>query len=526
MKTLKIALIISYFAILLTTLIMFLTELIDAKSPLHETHTNVMYIWFAAFVVLLFVGLYFSVLNKIDLSKNNAFHFLVISIAIIFFVKIIISTYAKGLSIDVNLFTFWAKDAGKDLIGFYKPAPFFCDYPPLYITILAIFNKLTLIGIPEIITIRLPALFAEIGVSLLIFKIASKQSKYVLGLFLALAFSLNPLVIFDASLWGQMDSVLAFFIVLAIYLTTITHKRFPSLYFILSAVVFASALLIKPQALFFFPILIFALLKNKKFLPILYAGFAGVVTITLIVLPFQKNNMPVVSGILDWPVVRDFVWIVNLFIGTAGGYTYATVNAATTYFPLGKNWVFDSPQPKDPNAIYEKVFGLDLATFGLILVGLVILIAAFVFLKGKHPGIPWLTAAFLNAGIFMTATRMHERYMFTVVVLLIVAFIYTKDLIVPFLIALFTLTIYINTDYVYTRQLVTATLYGPDKANTWIQNTSISINFVSILNMVGLITLFTILLGVAVNNYIPQQISNIQKPLTRTQIRSKQRKLK
>jgi len=535
MKKLKIGLIISFSVILISTLVLFLTEKLDGSKLLRDSHTEIMFVWVVVFFVLFIGGAYFFLTKKVEIESKKAFLYLMISLGIVFILKLVISSITKGFSIDTGCFTAWAAGAGKNLLGFYTPQEW-CDYPPLYISILAFCGKLTSLGIPQLIAIRLPALFAEIGISLIIYKIASKNFNQTVGIFLGVMFALNPLVIFDTSIWGQMDTVLAFFIVTAIYLVTKTHARYPALYFILSSIFFASAILIKPQALFFLPILLFALIKNKKFLPILYSGLTGIGTIFLIILPFDKvkfvyasskiisainGAIPSLKDVTHFlsglPFFRDFFWLADLFMGTAGGYSYITVNAANTYFPFGKNWVQDSMPTNlkvgETPPVIGKILGLDYATFGLILVGVVLILAAVIYFKSNHRSIPWFTAIFLNVGIFMTATRMHERYMFTIVALFIIAFIYSKDLITPILGALFTLTIYINTDYVFTRQLVVG--------NTWIENGSPTTIFISILNLLGLFLLLALLLGLAFNNYLPILKQEIIKPLTRSTIRQK-----
>jgi len=549
-KAILVTVVVAFISLItFISLVLFFNETIMVKDAggtsvptfLRESHTIIMYVWVVLFIAISIAGSYYFLIKKKTIEPKKALLYLAIGLASTFILKIIISSVTKGFEIDTGCFTAWATGAGNNLFGFYTPAEW-CDYPPLYISILSFCGKLVTLGIPKLIAIRLPALIAEIGISIIIYQLATKNFNRVAGIFLALLFAMNPLVIFDTSIWGQMDVVLAFFIVCAITLVLKRHAKYPSLYFILSSILFASAILIKPQALFFLPILIFALIKNKKFLPFLYSGLTGIATIFLLILPFDKvkftldtsKSVAMLNGILpamkdliatiaQLPVIKDFLWLLDLFMATAGRYNYISANAANTYFPFGKNGVYDSmPEVKKGEVapLIEKVFGLDYATFGIILLCIVIVIALIVYLKGKHSSIPWFTAVFLNVGIFMTATRMHERYMFTVVALLVIAFIYSKDIITPMLGALFTLTIYMNVDAVFTRQLINN---YPWIDGSW-PGISKSMVMVSITNVLGFVILLGLLLGLAFNNYLPIFKTAIVKPLTRSSL--SHRKLK
>ena len=538
MKNAKIILVSAFSLILTIMLIFFFTEKLDNKAFIMDSHTVIMFVWLVAYMFLFIGGAYFLLRKIRVIDSSRSLKIIFISLVSIFILKLIISSVSKGFDIDISCFTAWAEGSGRNLFGFYTPQEW-CDYPPLYISILSFCGKLITFGVPKVIAIRLPALLAEIGISIIIYRIASKNFNNIAAIFLSIAFAMNPVVILDTSLWGQMDAVLAFFIVTAIYLSTgeftfkgkLLNSKQPFPYhLLLSSMFFASAILIKPQALFFLPILIFALIKNKKVLLFILSGLTGIATIFLIIWPFDKVKfeystskiIEIINGInpafkdvtaflSNLPFFKDFFWIGDLFLKTAGGYTGITINAANTYFPFGKNWKTDS----------ERILGLDFATFGLILVGIVLILATLFYFKSNHKSIPWFTAIFLNAGIFMAATRMHERYMFTIIALLIIVFIYSKDILTPILGALFTLTIYINVDYVFTRQLVTSILYAPKAGNTWIEDSSGTIIFDSLMNLLGLVVLLALIMGLVFNNYLPIMKPQIVKPLTRTDFKKK-----
>lgn len=177
---------------------------------------------------------------------------------------------------DVNNHLVW----GRSLltggpVGFYdRHFPGFNDanYPPvaillfgfsvlLYQTTLSFFQYLnSLIGVfPSFLVplfagenmqaafLKLPAILADLGIGYLIFKITKKK-------LLALLYLFNPAVFYVSAVWGQIESLPVFFLILAYFLL-------PRRYF-LSHLAFILAVLSKQTALWLLPIFLIIWFKQ------------------------------------------------------------------------------------------------------------------------------------------------------------------------------------------------------------------------------------------------------------------------
>lgn len=451
MKRLKF---IAVFAALLAFLSSFSVLAAADTTETVAAHTIPMYVWLVIYCILFLAGAYYLSKKKVKFSKESCILILFVVLAISFIIKIAISASSPGFANDVACFESWSSTAAKNLFAFYDSAGF-ADYPPLYVYFLMISGKFMQIGIPPEIAFRLPPLLAEVLLGILIYKIGRKLKNKEFGLFIAIAYVLNPLVILDTCVWGQMDSFLIVFVALSIYLMIIEKP-------IWASVVMACAILIKPQGVFFLPLLIIFIIKKKSIKTFLLSGLAGVGTIIAIIIGFQKANFvidasptvaslsrisePLIHQIATWPIIRDILWLADLLTGTASNYDYAAFNAANFYSMLGFN-----TGPKDS----ELFLGIPFSIFGFIMIAVILIISIVTLWKCKNKGMFWLNAAFLNAGIFMFATRMHERYMFSVFALLLIAWLFTKDWITPILAVGFTITNYLNVDDCLTRMLLT-----------------------------------------------------------------------
>ncbi len=105
--------------------------------------------------------------------------------------------------------------------------------------------------------LKLPVILADIGVGILIFKIVKDLTKNVKKSALALTFYiLNPITIFLSGVWGQTESVIAFF-GLASFVLLASKKVW------LSIPLFFIGIYIKPTWIIFTPLYLFLLWKFK-----------------------------------------------------------------------------------------------------------------------------------------------------------------------------------------------------------------------------------------------------------------------
>ncbi len=334
----------------------------------------------------------------------------------------------EGWPNDISANKSWAMSAANNLTNIYSG---WVDYPPFFMYIFFIVGKISaFLGQGQISTllIKMPSIIADLATAYMLFKMAKKHLGMEMGLLAAAVYAFNPVVFLDSTIWGQVDSFFTMIIVAALMLLMNRKTK-------LATVLFVVAVLMKPQGIFFFPIIVFELLfvvlikqKNIKefFLSILY----GIGTLILVILPFSFNKSP--------------LWIVDLYMKTAGEYTSAEMNAFNFWGLIGGNF-------KD--ATTNTFLNLSYNTWGIIFVILILGFCGFIYWKSKHIATPIFVGIILNAGAFIFATKMHERYMFPVIALLIMAFIYMKDKRIFILMAGFGATVFFNIQMLFARML-------------------------------------------------------------------------
>jgi len=330
---------------------------------------------------------------------------------------------------DMGTFRIWSYMLNElGLSGFYGD-PRFTDYPPGYMYILGFLGMLRNLFNMELfgplygLVVKMPAILADAATIVLIYKIATEYDKNVEGenlkslfpLGAALLYALNPAIIINSAVWGQVDSIHTLLLALSIYLIT-KEKMLPSV------LIFSISFMVKPQSFMLAPIFLFMFYKyvfgigrpkfnGKKLKQLLLFGLACVVLIVVMTLPFiDFGNLP--PSLLDLPVLRQY-------IDTFGTYSFVTHNAYNFYALLGLNHHV---------SIHEVAFlGVTYNAVGMAFIVLITL-ASFIFLWRKHgTGSVFMVGAFLVIATFMLSARMHERYNFPALALLLISGVALRD---------------------------------------------------------------------------------------------------
>ena len=223
------------------------------------------------------------------------------------------------------------------------------------------------------------------------------------ALLLSVLILLNPAVIFNSSIWGQVDIIVTLMMILVIYLLV---KNKP----IWASAAFMAAFLAEATGNHDFPVLAFVLIRNiivsenrkKDVLNLLISIGVMAGLFFLIPLPFAGSQEP--------------LWLVKQFISTVGQYDQASLNAFNLFALLGQNFISSS------QAVFLR---LTTDIWGFILIALVCLL--FVPLYKKSQRIPVCPCSAYHYGVFALGHSMHDRYLFPVPILLLFAFILQKD---------------------------------------------------------------------------------------------------
>ena len=319
-------------------------------------------------------------------------------------VRLLSAALSKGFDNDTACFAAWADRMFETGPGNFYSADIFTDYPPGYMYLLYPVGALrSLLGISwysnlHLVLLKLPAILCDLGCGLLFYREASRKTGNEKALLLCTVYLLNPAVILNSSVWGQTDSVYTL-LLLVMCLSLVKSRLFPAY------LSFCLGVLVKPQMLLFGPILFLGVLEQvfldhftrKRLLRNLAQGLIALFAALVLVLPFGLQN----------------VW--RQYIGTLGSYPYAAVNAYNLWGLLGLNWVGQD----------GAFLGLSYRAYGGMAIAAALLLVLVIGLRRREDRekYPFLAALFM-ATVFVFSVRMHERYLYPAVVLLLTACIY------------------------------------------------------------------------------------------------------
>ncbi|MEN0036790.1 MAG: NPCBM/NEW2 domain-containing protein [Cellvibrio sp.] len=320
--------------------------------------------------------------------------------------------FLKGYSQDLGYWQDWVRQlstSGYD--GFNG------NYPPLYVHWLYLVGKFyTLTGIPlehndflKFLT-QIPVTIFHCLLVLLVFSQlqrfnASRSFMHTMMLLTVL----NPAILVNGPIWGQVDLIPAVMVFAAMLLAVDQRWSY------LSIPIFALALLTKFQMIAFAPVFGFLFFRNtsKHLIGILLAIVLGAVVF-----------LPSILAGHFWQAVKQ------AYIDTLGQYPMTTFNAANIWILLTGNTAPDNI------VLFGIASDSALATiftakyFGMILFSLT---ALYIFLQGIHFLVKnntnynerqllihsFFSAMICAVAFFTLLPAMHERYLFPAVVLAI-----------------------------------------------------------------------------------------------------------
>ena len=356
----------------------------------------------ALFGIMLFICCFFGSYLKIGIQNPKLMIFILFFSALI--LRLVACATYSGFNADLSCFAAWAErmyTAGPS--GFYSQEVF-TDYPPGYMYILypvgalrAGLNISYYSGF-HLILLKLPAVICDLLCGYLIYRTASERCALEQTLLLCAAYLFNPVIVLNSAVWGQVDSVFTLAVVL-MCLSLVKERPIPAY------ASFFAGLLIKPQMLFFAPILLAGAIDQvfcdnfslRKLGENLCGAVGSAVMFICLCTPFGLDN----------------VW--NRYFSTVGSYPYAAVNACNLWGLMGLNWISQD----------NSFLGIPYKLYGYIFI--IVIVAAVLALSLRHRGnrekYPFL-AAVLVITLFVFSVRMHERYLYPGLILLLLSFIY------------------------------------------------------------------------------------------------------
>ncbi|MEA4913024.1 MAG: glycosyltransferase family 39 protein [Christensenella sp.] len=331
-----------------------------------------------------------------------------------FALRVILSIIFYGHPTDINCFMAWGNmvvELGPS--NFYTSGAF-ADYPPGYMYLCgAISGLCKLLGIPYgsdgmALLFKMPSTVADLLTVYLLYRLAKGQKLGEKGaLILAGIYAFAPTLMFVSGGWGQIDSVLALLIALVILLLQ-TDKR------ILAGAVYGLAILMKPQALMFGPILAVAFILDiidhreewvKKLGETALAVLAALAVLFVLSLPFKGS--------------QDWMWLIDKYSSTATSYHYVSIEAFNFGSMFGWNW-------KTADTLF---LGMPYYKFGMgmIIASTLFSSVLYYFGRKRSHGALFLASGLAVLLIFTFGHYMHERYMLPALLMILIAYLYYGD---------------------------------------------------------------------------------------------------
>ena len=326
--------------------------------------------------------------------------------------------FLPGFYIDTNVWYAWALRLNESTFNnFYSPTVW-TNYTPGYLYILsflgAIRNLFNLDNNSFYYLLKLPAILAEVILTFVIYKVTLPKSKKLSKL-LAIFIIFNPALIFNSSIWGQIDGILTLALFSSIYLLTINKL-------IWSSALFGLAILLKPQALALTPVFLLFLINRFSLKSILQLIVPTTLILFLLFLPFFITN-PIFGPLQLLSKMVDDYPLNSLFAYNFWGILGFWINDGTFW----------------QNLTYRD--------WGLILVSFYWLLITFFYIKGKINLLNLATLALLS--FFFLPTRVHERYLYPALLFLTVSAWYFKSRLLIILTFILSLIHLLNLYFVY-----------------------------------------------------------------------------
>src|SRR5260221_2728477 len=311
--------------------------------------------------------------------------------------------------------------------NFYS-ANYFSDYFPGYLYILWLVGGYFSLLAPNLsfsghqfeIYLKLVNSLFDFGTAYLIYKIV-KLYKPNWSSFAALLYLVNPVVIFNSTVWGQSDGVYTFFLVLATYFLIELKKSLNWSFWM------AVSILVKPQSIAVIPLAVIYQLKLPNHHKKLFQALV-ILPMLLIVLALPFTH-------------KDPFW--GLYhLGQTSTQLYPfTSEFAYNLWGLFGWWKSDA----------TKIF-ITYQIWGILLFGLSILtIIIPIFLKKTLPPkqIIYLGMALSLMAFFLFVTRVHERYLFPFFAFMLIAAATSSSKRLVFYYIVLSLIHFFNIWYVY-----------------------------------------------------------------------------
>jgi dolichyl-phosphate-mannose-protein mannosyltransferase len=314
-----------------------------------------------------------------------------------------------GFGIDIGTFQAWSGDlAHNGPWNFYQEDKF-TDYAPGYMYVLLVIGKMVqwfnFTDSQFEYALKIPSIIADIASALLLYKMLEKQRPAV-QLFATAVYLFFPCALLVGAVWGQVDSILSFFLLLTVYFV---GRKKP----VAGSLAYTLGFIIKPQAIAALPFLAFWIMRDfpVKFRkgempkiprPLIECVVYPLLLVLLLVIPFFEYE--------PWRLFKQLynaTNVPNYRVNSFWAYNFWNTGGV---FKMGFKCDLAGSCAGDAKA--TEFLGLSTRYWSLILLGSSLAAILYVLRKTRGMGFLALGTALSTMAFYMFLTRMHERYVF------------------------------------------------------------------------------------------------------------------
>jgi hypothetical protein len=360
--------------------------------------------------------------------------------------------FLDGFGVDMGTFQAWSNSLATDgPWNFYNEASF-TDYAPGYMYVLWFIGeaheRLHFTPAQYEYVIKLPSIIADVASAGLLYVMLKDQRPDVrlgataLYLFFPAALLIGPV-------WGQVDSILAFFLLLSVYYISRDKPAH-------GAVAFTVGFLVKPQAVAALPILAFWIIREhwEDWRTLIQCSVVPPLVLLVLITPFfELQPWRLIEVLYDATNVESYrvnsFWAYNFW--NFGG-----------LFEQG--FRCDLPGSCAPNAEAGATqwFGVATRYWGLVFFSTTITFILVTFSRAKGTGYLALGVAFSVMAFYCFLTRMHERYVFAAFLPFLLACVLLQSRVLWAGFAVMAFTHFVNLYHVFVYPL-----YAPESQVRW-----------------------------------------------------------
>lgn len=334
--------------------------------------------------------------------------------------RLILAYTSDGFSVDIGTFKSWGEITARVGFGEIYQQDIFLDYPPGYLYVLALLEKIrqffcfAIEGQTYTMVMKLPSILADLLCGGAVLYLARKKLGDLMGLFAAAAYLFCPGVFVNSAMWGQADSFCTMILLASVLL--LYAERY-----VCSGLLYGVAVIFKPQMLVFAPLYLFFAIKRKRWLGLGLGVVCALAAILLVATPFTKNF--------------DYAWLIAKYQSTLNYYDYYSINACNFWSLIKWNW------RSLPHGLAGALLTVaaPIAATGAC--------GALMFLS-KRKDVLFAAPGILMGIMYIFGVKMHERYLFPAFLFVLLCFVFTRDRRQLWAFGLMAGANYLNVDYV------------------------------------------------------------------------------